>query len=79
MYLLAILLLDYFRDYNGELLLECEIYEGLVIVGNRQIILASSFGAPPSQKRYLELDLSKNYNSPYQWQLEREIRTIIPK
>lgn len=43
---------------------DCGFRDGLGFVGGRQVVLCSSFGAfHPALKRYLELDLSRRYDS----------------
>ena len=68
-------LIHFEEDYQ-KFLSGCKLYEGMMIIGNMQVVLATSFGAYRNQKIYLELDLSKKYESPFEWKLEKEIFKI---
>ena len=68
--------LPHFQSLEGKLLDGCQLHEGMVILGGMQVIIATSFGAPSEQKRYLELDLSKTYHSPLEWKEGQEIFSL---
>lgn len=49
---------------------------GVVMYGEHQVILATSYGYEPGNKSYLEFDLSKNYNDVNDLRLGKEIKRL---
>ena len=69
--------LSYFRN-SQQFLPECRYHQGLIVIGEMQVVFATSFGAYPGEKKYLELDLAVKYRSPLEWKAGKEILSLYP-
>lgn len=54
------------------------IPEGFERIGNEQMVVSTSFGVFDSNKVYLDLDLSRSYESVYDLEIGREIQPLYP-
>jgi hypothetical protein len=70
----------YLIDYARQGPLEgCEFRDGLGLIGQRQVVLCTSFGAfDDSRKRYIELDLARPYASALDLRSGQEILPLYP-
>lgn len=65
---------------KGTALEGCAFRDGMGLIGKRQVVLCTSFGAfDPSRKRWIELDLSRRYESTADLKDGVDIRRVHPQ